>query len=344
MRLAVLTFQNPQDSLPKELEKEGKKLEIETQIISPKSKDFLFDVIYDQCFPGTKRESDLLKNFHKKCRERNIPIFNGYKLIRLLNNKWKFYKLLLRKGKFKNHLPPTFIYQNQKGLRRLLEIYPAIILKPRYGGMGEGIISLQEKKGLSLIQYQKKINHNFKIFNKITRGLSFLPKLMREMWRNDLYIIQPKIDVAEIRGRVFDIRVVVQKEKNYLGKWQISGIGARAAKKNGFLTNIHAGGEIFNGEKIIEKVFSQIARGVLNQIKEMSIGLAKVLEKEVKDLIGEIGIDFIVDKKGKIWLIEANSKPGRYIFYKKEMKDLKKKMTIAPLLFAKSLFLSKAKK
>lgn len=51
-----------------------------------------------------------------------------------------------------------------------------------------------------------------------------------------------------------------------------------------------------------------------NRIKETSIRICNALEGHVKGPLGELGLDIGVDYQQKVWLFEANSKPGRHIF------------------------------
>ncbi|MDO7486367.1 hypothetical protein Q5O89_12050 [Peribacillus frigoritolerans] len=49
--------------------------------------------------------------------------------------------------------------------------------------------------------------------------------------------------------------------------------------------------------------------------------LSDSIEKNLDGIIAEIGFDFGLDKKGQVWMFEANSKPGRSIFSHPKLKD-----------------------
>jgi hypothetical protein len=71
--------------------------------------------------------------------------------------------------------------------------------------------------------------------------------------------------------------------------------------------------EVFDNSKDREK-FAQ-------SLSDAALCLSKALESQVEGIIGEIGFDLGIDKEGRVWLFEANSKPGRSIFTHPNLKD-----------------------
>ena len=57
------------------------------------------------------------------------------------------------------------------------------------------------------------------------------------------------------------------------------------------------------------------------KLSEAALILSSILEKNMEGIIGELGFDFGIDKTGKVWLFEANSKPGRSIFKHPKLKN-----------------------
>lgn len=294
------------------------------------------DMVYDKCYTLSQDEREILKNFHQKCKDSNLPIFNDYEFLKIVGNKWKMHKFLRNEVKIKSYLIDTFFY-NKKNFSKLFKLYPFLILKPAYGQEGIGVIEIKKTKDGFLERHKIEDGKTCKIISHKLKTFSDIESLILKLWRNNIYIVQPKIESAKFKGRVFDIRVTLQKNK----KWEISGIGARAASKGSFLCNIGAGGEMFDGEKIIKIVFQKNAKTIIKNLKTTSIKIGQFLEKSIKGIVAEMGFDFMIDKKGKIWLLEINSKPSHEIFYKKEMEIVREKMTLWPMTFAKKYYANK---
>ncbi|GAA3330126.1 hypothetical protein GCM10020331_081410 [Ectobacillus funiculus] len=54
---------------------------------------------------------------------------------------------------------------------------------------------------------------------------------------------------------------------------------------------------------------------VLQKLTTAVLLLSESIDTHLDGCIGEIGFDLGLDKTGKVWLFEANSKPGRSIFF-----------------------------
>ncbi|GJM79749.1 hypothetical protein HMSSN139_22450 [Paenibacillus sp. HMSSN-139] len=52
----------------------------------------------------------------------------------------------------------------------------------------------------------------------------------------------------------------------------------------------------------------------MRNAKAVAITLAEAIESHQQHLIGEIGFDIGIDREERIWMFEANAKPGRSIF------------------------------
>ncbi len=294
------------------------------------------DVIYDKCYSKKPKERELFKKIHQFFRIKKIPIFNNYNLIIAVGNKWRLNNLLKNKKELKKYLIPTFLYSSKKTFN-LFKKYKFLILKPIWGQEGTGVIEAKRVDDHFLVSYKKKNNGVFQIKRKKIKNISDIDFLIKKLWRNNNYIIQPKIESVKFKDRIFDIRLVLQKNK----KWEISGFGARVASKDSFLCNIAAGGEIFDGKYIIREVFPKRYQKIIKDIEKAAIKIGELLEKKISGIVAELGFDFMIDKKGKVCLLEINSKPSPEIFYKKTMKKMRLKMTLWPIFFAKRYYENK---
>jgi len=201
----------------------------------------------------------------------------------------------------------------------MLKKYQAIILKPKYGDLGMGIISIAKKRFLMplyLFEHQVKNENGAEIHKNYHFSLNKISGLMKMLWpRKQSYLIQEKLAVAKFQKCFFDLRIIMEKENNH---WVNAMLRARIAPPRGFLANFSAGGKTMaSGQKIIRSVFPQKTEMITKKINALSINLAQFLECSTGKTI-ELGLDFILDQKGKIWIIEANSKPGRCLFSQKE--------------------------
>jgi hypothetical protein len=119
------------------------------------------------------------------------------------------------------------------------------------------------------------------------------------------------VKLSSFKGRPFDMRVLVQKNRR--GVWQVSGIGARMAGETSITTHVPRGGSIDNPAKLLRGIYGR-ARTVriLRSAKRMALTIAKQIEKSCGHNLGEMSMDLGVDRRGKLWFFEANSKPMKF--------------------------------
>ena len=120
-------------------------------------------------------------------------------------------------------------------------------------------------------------------------------------------MIQPFVAFASIEDHLFDMRMLVQKNRN--GLWDVTADMSRVGYKNYFVTNTAY------GVQPIGKVFENTAFSstIVSDLRDISIRVAKTLEKHLCSL-GEISVDFGITNNGKLWIIEVNGKPEKTIF------------------------------
>ncbi|MHB8170374.1 MAG: YheC/YheD family endospore coat-associated protein [Thermincolia bacterium] len=264
------------------------------------------DAIYDRIISWHMARGD----YEAKISMRNIPgmiMFNPH-----MGDKWHFHTLMSGDGEILNHLPDT---QNLTAHNRLAEwfrYFPEIYIKPRLGSQGKGIIKVVHlgKKGYLFQLVQSKGQHRRIIFPTLRQ----LEKGIHSFITRKKCLIQQGLPLALWQGRVFDIRVLTQK--NGQGLWAVTGMACRIGKKESIISNVHGGGRALPVETVLRQLFGQnpgLVKNILNQVKALSINVSKKVETR-HGLVGELGIDVGVDKNGRVWLIEVNPKPGRSVF------------------------------
>ncbi|GIP23850.1 YheC/YheD family protein [Paenibacillus sp. J22TS3] len=215
------------------------------------------------------------------------------------------------------HLPETHGYHPHH-LRRMLLRYPSVFVKPDNGSQGVGIIRVKRAgKGI--------VDIGWDLRSMRVRERSTADALRGRMHRGRSYIIQQGIPLARYKNRLIDIRVYMQKPDS---KWHISGRIVRAGAKGRFLTNYSQGGRPVALEAVLNAIHHHNSAKVktsLRKIDQVSYGAARALDQAFPG-IRILGIDLALDKSGRIWIIEANTRPGFELF--KHLRDRSMYQTI----------------
>jgi hypothetical protein len=118
--------------------------------------------------------------------------------------------------------------------------------------------------------------------------------------------------LAKYHGSIFDTRIYLQKPGR---KWVISGAAARVAAPHKYVTNYLKGGHAVSLQRVLFSLFKHNrtkADAYYHRISKLSVSIAKTINK--RHPVRELGVDIAIDKKGHIWIIEANSHPGHMLF------------------------------
>ena len=147
---------------------------------------------------------------------------------------------------------------------------------------------------------------NLKIFFKVHDRVILKPRFLKKgegifilkkkdpIPKLENYLIQEFIDNG-FENYYFDIRVYVQNLNE-----QIICTYARISKK--IVCNIANNGRVEDCEKLLNLVYPK--KNIYNELLELTKKIISLLSFK------EVGIDYIIDKTGKIYLIELNSSPG----------------------------------
>ncbi|MCM3783223.1 YheC/YheD family protein [Neobacillus mesonae] len=265
------------------------------------------DLIYDRCLtpvPGVFRRR--LKQASKSASRKIKYLSRG------LPGKWHIYNSLRLSSRLIDHLPETAIYSSKDQLKQWLIRYPqGVFLKPQAGTHGKSTVLVRScaKDGKLLIQGRNRSNHMFnKRFANHELGLSQLHRILSTR----TFIVQPYLPLMNHEEKPFDLRVLVQK--NGHGQWSISGHAIREGEKGSLTSNLHGGGRAMNTSHFLETEYGKdMADLIIEKAAELSAIIPGVLEARYGRL-SELGIDYGIDRNGRLWIIEINSKPGRASF------------------------------
>ncbi|WP_243291494.1 YheC/YheD family protein [Bacillus sp. FJAT-47783] len=262
------------------------------------------NVLYNR-LPNRKVEN--LESFtflkSKLTNDYHIPMFNHH-----FFNKWDTFKLL-SKSKADSYLPETYASPSIEEIEGMLQKHTIIFLKPINGSLGLGVYKLMysPEKNCYYCRYVDKKNEK-----RLTK-YSSLHAFLKSTFRNrDLkhYIVQQGIKLLQFNQNPIDFRIHVNKNEH--GQWILSAMAAKIAGKGSVTTHIKNGGMI----KTVHEIQSLInpSFSLANLLTEAAFTICSSLDHQLDGTIGEIGFDFGIDRFGKVWLFEANSKPGRSIF------------------------------
>ncbi|MBW7477043.1 YheC/YheD family protein [Paenibacillus oenotherae] len=222
-----------------------------------------------------------------------------------LPNKWDVYCAMREDNKLQPFLPPTFRYDGNDSIAALMDQYPdGLFFKPSAGMQGRGTLRL--RRGYREWYLDGRTRHNKPI------SLLFSLHAVRQFIGFSDYIVQPYLQLSDHDGTPYDIRSLIQKDEH--GRWSLTGIALREGVPGGVTANLHGGGTPLPASKALEARFGRtMSADLLALIKRLSEDAAHCLEGRF-GRFAELGLDFGIEPDGRIWLLEANAKPGRAAF------------------------------
>ncbi|OAB38366.1 YheC/YheD family protein [Paenibacillus glacialis] len=218
---------------------------------------------------------------------------------KFISSKMKKGQPLLNDRFLSRHVPQTRWYRDAT-LTMMLREFPVLYIKPDNGSAGTGIIRVKRlNRSESLISYKTK--------SIICRNRNIVFEVVKRMRRGKKYIIQRGITLATYRNKPFDLRIVLQKPSN---RWLLTWMSAKVApRSNSIVTNVAKGARDARIKEILRGADQPLhVSRVLKTLSGVSYKIARKLGSRFPFRI--IGLDMGIDKKGKVWFIEANTKPN----------------------------------
>ncbi|HEY8417955.1 MAG TPA: YheC/YheD family protein [Limnochordales bacterium] len=252
----------------------------------------------------------------------------------LVGSKWWVYRLMARHPDLRPYLPETRVLRTTADLLIMLRRHGTVYVKAAGGGKGIGIwVISADGRGTFSYRYtdaQTRI-HRGRTGNPaaIVRHLLSKP---RQPW-----LIQPRVDLARWRGRIFDVRVLVQRDGR--GQWHITGTGARIGRPGSIISNLYGGGDALPLEPVLTESLGltpQEAAALRRRVEEIALRVAQEIDRACRRTghVGELGIDIGIDRSGRLWFFEANSRTGRNLFRQAGLRESSRLADRRPLEFA----------
>ncbi|MDC3417287.1 YheC/YheD family protein [Aquibacillus salsiterrae] len=239
-------------------------------------------------------------------------------------NKWEIYERLMKNNDCSYLLPETILHPSKRKIIDLLEKGP-IYIKPIHGSRGTGIVKCTKRESGEIECHYYHRDHAQ--INRYTNPNS----LFHQLFPNGLkgFVVQKEIDLLKKDNSAIDFRIHVNKnEKN---TWEVTLLCAKFAGKGSLTTHVQRGGSIHT----IDELFSpEKTKRIEEKLSKTALKLSQAIDKEVNNPIGEIGFDLGIDAEGKVWLFEANAKPGFSVFLHPTLNEQAEKVFTFPYKYA----------
>ncbi len=230
-------------------------------------------------------------------------------------NKWDLYNILVQSN-LKPYVPNTFLY-HEVNISNLLKFYKLVYIKPIYGNKGASVyrVELMDNDEIHISLHSLAPRY-------ICRKNESIQKKLDELLGPKTYMVQQGIPMSQLEHQYFDFRVLVQK--GITGEWAIPTIACRVAHKRYFNTSMCE--HIYDVVEVLPRLFSQEkVNDILQSLHDVSVNAAKEAEIHM-GLLGELSVDFVIDKDSKLQIIELNGKPQKSMY--DDMKNFKSKKLI----------------
>mgnify|MGYP000848407771 FL=1 len=251
-------------------------------------------------------------------------LFNSYRF-----SKDEFYRYLKGNRRLKKHLPPTAPVQGFSQLKKFIDHYQKVILKPAHLSRGRGMCIVEKVgAGYTVHDFRTKEPTVYELYHD--KLLENFFAVYQDLFEQ--YLVQRYIPFAKIDGAPFDIRVVMQKRPDW--QWECSGMECRVAN-NGYLTNISRGGYALPLAEGLKQAFPMGYTGLRERMEELCQEFCRCLDRSGEHF-AELGLDLAFDTEKKLWLIEANVFPS-FKGFKRMDPETYLSIRYRPMLYACSL-------
>ncbi len=276
-------------------------------------------VVYDfGVYKGARKRKEKANYLKQQLRDLGIPFINPENAMDAVNNKFQFARLMS-----KNQVPhpatlnlktnfTEFLKYRKSNLKRMLDSHDLLFLKPSLGSKGYGIIIVENTgDDLFSVRYKTRDEKNKKKWNSIQSfdlAKNDVPTVVAQA-RKELrtskapYIIQQGINVFHYEGQQTDFRVNIQRGGD--GTLSSTGLMMRVGG------NLSQGGRPA-GYRFVLKSFGDDSEIELikDQVIEVALNTHRALEKAAGSVIGDLGMDVVIDDNANPYIIEANTKSG----------------------------------
>ncbi|WP_413381001.1 YheC/YheD family protein [Alkalihalobacillus sp. 1P02AB] len=252
-------------------------------------------------------------------------IFNTYHF-----NKWEFWYWLAVNEKIKHYLPYTERLTDPLAqVKRMLTEYDSVYIKPIQGSLGKKIEMVKKQNECYQFINSKKTMTQIEDEGELKRYL--------RKFSNQKFIIQQGVPFI-YEERNVDFRAYMQKGEDK--RWSCSGIIAKLSKKEQIVTNIQQSDKRMLGDEAMAMLFhlgEKEAQQLVQKVEEACTFICEQLDRCQNGHYGDLALDFIIDNKLNIWILELNKSYGYVLLQQEGFEEIYEKVMTTPFLYAKSL-------
>ncbi len=219
-----------------------------------------------------------------------------------IKSKWIKTKWLLKSENKRKYIPQTLLF-SRSSLNSMLSQYSTVYFKPTGGTGGFNIIRIKKQEnGYSIQHNSVKTRYS---------TLDALYKQLKKRAKDRSYLLQKGIKLAVTNGKPFDIRVMVQKSNK--GSWKSTALFTKIGKPNKVATNYHQGGKLGYFQQTLSGAgFSKTSiERKEAELRELGVSVGRLFDRR-KAGFRELGLDVALDKSGRAWILEVNTRPQFY--------------------------------
>ena len=261
------------------------------------------DVVYDRGAGFAEEQKAAVREIRERLRnDFRVKFINSLDYI----GKWQTYRNLSKYKEIAKHLPITIRYTDFEDIIDMLNQYGFIFIKSYYGSQGKQVMSIEKYS-----DSYRLVSNSGKLSDLTVRDIGKVKYYVERFTKNRSYIIQQGIRLHNYEGSLFDMRVLMIKDKK--GKWIARSNYARIAKFGSTITNYCSGGECDYYSNVYPHLTSSIGNYRMPDCDDVA-SVAKKISSAIDHafgMFGELGIDLAIDESGGIWFIEANTKPDK---------------------------------
>ncbi|QQE80309.1 YheC/YheD family protein [Alicyclobacillus sp. SO9] len=272
-------------------------------------------VFFDSMYLGAgKAERNLLQSMRVLAQSKNLPWFNP-----VLPGKHRLFRWLSQQPLELGSVPVTYGRFTIKKLQADLKDGKTLWLKPAFGSGGMNMVRMQYVPPNQYRVVGERMSDG-RVDEVMEDGE--LQRMLQLLLARQPYFLQENVPLlADTKGSRVDFRVTLVRDVT--GAWQTVAITLRKSAPESYLTNYHAGGNIFSlafqKENVVPKDLSVDPEMVsLENIKGFSYSIASVLQARYPAL-GVLGVDVAQADNGQLYVYDCNTRPGRDILTDDEL-------------------------
>lgn len=227
-----------------------------------------------------------------------------YLTCHFIGSKRQVFERLKKAGGFEDVLIPFIPVKTVTDVYDFMEEHGHVLLKPIVSNQGRDIYTIHWiDEGVQI--------YTDSSVEALTKAAfeDFFEKIIKPRG----YLAQPFIESKDKQGNPFDIRMHVRK--NLYGLWQPAAIYPRIGIGKGITSNISQGGGVSPLKPFLKANYGESWQQAHETILKVSHWFPKKFEALYDVNFDAFGIDFGLDKNGKLWLFEVNTSPGMKYFF-----------------------------